>query len=119
MQSHAARDRRSTPRFAAQLEVRFGEQGLDRLAPVGNISEGGLFIQTNEIYKTGTRLWLSIELGDTTVQLTGEVMWAIRVPEHQTDYMEHGMGVQLLDAGPDWRKTFASWRDQTEREEVP
>jgi len=116
MASHASThplhdERRKSVRYSTQLQVRYGIGTLSSHAPVGNLSEGGLCIQTNEVYKTGTRIWIAIQLGDAEVQLNGEVMWAIRVPEHQTGYMEHGMGVQFLDGGPEWKRAFAGWKE--------
>ncbi len=115
MQSHAPQHppqdpRRDSVRYAAQLRVRFGLDGLDREAPVANISEGGMCVKTNEVYKTGSRILIALDLPGGEVHLRGEVIWAIRVPEQQTEYMEHGMGVQFLDAGPEWRKAFARWK---------
>lgn len=114
MRSHAPQhpphDQRRSVRYAAQLQVRFGIHGLDRRAGVANISEGGMCVKTNEVYKTGIRILIAVDLPGGEVHLRGEVVWAIRVPEHQTEYMEHGMGVQFLDAGPEWRKAFEAWK---------
>jgi len=104
--------RRRNVRYSFQLEVRFGITGFDRRAPVANISEGGICIKTNEVYKTGTLILITLDLPAGEIHLRGEVMWAIRVPDHQTDFMEHGMGIQFLDAGSEWRKAFASWQDK-------
>ena len=117
MPSHARQhpppdERRGSVRYSAQLQVRFGVQGLDRQAPVANVSEGGICIKTNEVYKTGTLIILALDLRGETMHLRGEVMWAIRVPEQQTEYMEHGMGVQFLDAGSEWKQAFARWRKE-------
>ena len=51
MQSHAPQyppqdPQRESVRYAAQLRVRFGLDGLDREAPVANISEGGMCVET-------------------------------------------------------------------------
>ncbi|NIM61212.1 MAG: hypothetical protein GTO30_06010 [Acidobacteria bacterium] len=115
MQSHTSQhppydSQRNTVRYSARLLVRFGVQGLERRAPVANISEGGMCVRTNDVYKTGTRILIALELPGGEVHLRGEVMWAIRVPEHQRETMEHGMGVQFLDAGPGWKKAFGDWR---------
>lgn len=104
-------DRRGGVRYSTQLEVRYGFVRLERRANVTNLSEGGLFIRTNDVFKTGSRIVLALEMPAGEIHLTGEVMWAIRVPEHQTDCMEHGMGVQFLDPGPDWTRAFARWKD--------
>ena len=109
---HPAHDpRRSSVRYSAQLQVRFGLQGHERVAPVDNMSEGGMCIKTNEVFPTGSRILIALDLPSGEVHLTGEVMWAIRVPEHQTEFMEHGMGVQFVDVGPEWSRAFARWQD--------
>jgi len=104
-------ERRESVRYATQLQVRFGERGLDRQSPVANLSDGGLCIQTNDVLKTGTRIQLALELGGKEIHLTGEVMWAIQVSEHQTEFLEYGMGVQFLATGSDWKRAFATWKD--------
>ena len=116
MASHAPNslphdERRGTARYSTQLQVRFGLDRLDRRAPIGNLSEGGLCIRTNDVLKTGSRIRLALGMRGKEIHLTGEVMWAIRVPEHQTEFMEYGMGVQFLDAGPEWKRAFAAWKD--------
>jgi len=78
---------------------------------VANLSEGGLCIRTNEVLKTGSRILSALEMPDGQVHVTGEVMWAIRVPEHQTAFMEYGMGVQFLDSPPEWKRVFRRWTD--------
>lgn len=103
--------RRDSVRYSTQLRVRFGQSQPIQAAPVANLSEGGLCIRTNDVLKTGSLIVLALEIGGREIRLTGEVMWAIRVPEHQTEFMEHGMGVQFLDAGPDWKRAFARWKD--------
>ena len=108
---HPAHDpRRNSVRYAAQLRVRFGIHGLEREAPVANISEGGMCLKTNDVYTTGSRIMIALDLPGGEIHLRGEVMWAIRVPEHQTETMEHGMGVQFLDAGPEWSKAYEAWK---------
>ena len=117
MQSQAPKhlphdEQRGSVRYSVQLQVRFGVHGLDRRAPVANVSEGGMCIKTNDVYKAGTVIFSALELPTGDVHLRGEIMWAIRVPEQQTEYMEHGMGVQFLDAGSEWKQAFARWKEE-------
>jgi hypothetical protein len=68
MASHAPQHpphdpRRNSVRYATQLLVRFGLTGLDRLAPVANLSAGGMCIRTNDVFKTGSRIQLAIAIG--------------------------------------------------------
>lgn len=107
---HRFRTNRVAMRYAAPLRARFGLHGLVHEAPVANISETGICLRTNHVYKTGSRVLLRLELPDGDVHLKGEVMWAIRVPEHETATMEHGMGLQFIDSGSEWKHTFERWR---------
>jgi len=45
------------------------------------------------------------------VAQTGEVLWAIRVPEHMASTLICGMGVRFVDTVPDWTDFFRRWRD--------
>ena len=85
-------------------------RSIDSAGCAEDISEGGLHVNTRDVLETGTRLALRIELPDRTVVRQGEVMWAIRIPEHRPDGMVCGMGIRFLDADPDWLEFFRAWR---------
>lgn len=104
-------NRRRRERVDASLGVRFGLAALDREAVAGNVSEGGLYIRTNQVFHVGTRLQLAIEFPRRVVRCAGEVMWAITVPEHQCRTLVHGMGIQFVDTEPEWKVFFERWRD--------
>lgn len=103
-------ERRGRERVATSLPVRFGVGSLDRQAEAGNISTGGLYIRTNQVFKAGTHLRLAIEFPERPVSAAGEVTWAIAVPEHLCRTMVHGMGIQFLKTEPDWNAFFERWR---------
>ena len=105
-------DQRRTERCQTALVVRYGAASIDRCDTVADISEGGVCIRTNDVYAVGTRLQMLIEFPDRTVHQRGEVMWAIRVPEHLRDSMLHGMGIQFLDPEPGWSAYFRDARAQ-------
>ena len=92
--------------------VRYGTTSIDRRDVLADISEGGVCIRTDDVYPVGTQLQMLIEFPDRTVHQRGEVMWAIRVPEHQRDSMLHGMGIQFIDPEPGWSAYFRSTRAQ-------
>ena len=110
MSTLSAGSTRSYPRVHARLPVSYGEGEPDRRGFAETISEGGLYIKTNDPFKTGTRLVLCLELPDGPVRLSGEVAWAIRVPEHQSEQMMCGMGVSFPRPDPEWRRRFESFR---------
>lgn len=75
-----------------------------------SLSEGGMFINTNEVYKVGTRLLIKIEFPDGTVTHHGEVVWAIGVPEHLRGSMVCGMGIRFLFPDQTWSTYFRKWK---------
>jgi hypothetical protein len=93
----------------ARLRVSYGTGSLDCASHVKSISEGGLYINTNEVFKVGTRLVVRIEFPERAVCHRGEVTWAIRVPEHLRDQMVCGMGISFIDPAPQWPLFFREW----------
>jgi uncharacterized protein (TIGR02266 family) len=98
-------------RIRVRLPVHYGASGEERSAFAENISEGGMYINTNEVYRVGDRLNLRIEFPEGTLQKRGEVVWAIRAPEHQRDALMCGMGISFADGDPAWPSFFRRWRD--------
>ena len=94
-----------------KLRVEFGTDAYEREALAETLSEGGVYINTNEVYRSGTRLRVRIEFPDRTVHHSAEVVWAIRVPEHQRAAMMCGMGLSFLDPDPGWAAFFRRWRE--------
>jgi len=109
-------DRRRHERFRAALQARYGTISCDYAGPVDNISISGLCIRTNEVFPAGTRIRLQIEFPERTFQHSGEVMWAIKVPEQNMQTMMCGMGIQFIDSGAEWAEFFAGWKKGLESE---
>jgi uncharacterized protein (TIGR02266 family) len=104
------RNRRQFDRLESHLPVRFGFVTADRKAFADNLSEGGLFIRTNAVLPVGSQINIEIELPQRTVQQSGEVMWAIKVPDHQKDILVCGMGIRFLQTDPGWTALFRKLR---------
>jgi len=96
-------------RVETRLRVTFGVGSIDRESRAESISEGGLYINTNDVLKVGTRLIVRIEFPERAVCHRGEVTWAIQVPEHLRDKMVCGMGISFIDPDPQWPKFFNCW----------
>jgi len=109
---------RSDDRVRARLHVSYGIGMLECSSHVESISPGGVYINTNEVFKVGTRLVMRIEFAERAVCLRGEVTWAIRVPEELKDKMVCGMGVAFIDPDPQWPELFLRWRESRERTSV-
>ena len=103
-------EQRKSPRIPTRLPVHYGLYETDRTDYAFNISEKGLCIRTNKVLKVGTRIRLQIEFPERSVFFIGEVMWAIKVPEHLIDSMVCGMGVRFLNPEPGWGDYYRGWR---------
>lgn len=101
---------RQHERIRTRLRVFYGMGTPEFEATAESISVGGVFLNTNNVLKVGSRLVVQIDFPDRSVCLCGEVTWAIRVPEHQRETMVCGMGVTFIDPDPSWRTFFESWR---------
>jgi Tfp pilus assembly protein PilZ len=111
------KDRRHE-RVPVVLRVRYGINALDHEADADALSEAGLHISSNVVCKAGTRIRLLVELPDGPFEHTGEVMWAIQVPEHLESSMVYGMGVEFIEPGPAWSARFERWK-QSQTADVP
>jgi hypothetical protein len=101
---------RRDERVRTRLRVRYGIGAIDRESFAESISAGGLYIATNDVFKVGTRLVLRIEFPERAVCHSGEVTWAIHVPDHLQDRMVCGMGVAFIDPDPQWQEFFLRWK---------
>ena len=97
-------------RIRTRLKVRFGVGNTNREELSESISEGGLYISTNDVYKVGMRLVVKVEFPEGTVCHRAEVVWAIRVPEHLRESMVCGMGITFIDPDPGWSAFFRRWK---------
>ena len=105
-------DRRRHERFRTSLQLLYGTISCDYTGPVDNISISGLCIRTNEVFPAGTSIKMQIQFPDRTFHQTGEVMWAIKVPERDMKNMMCGMGIQFTDPGAEWASFFARWKQE-------
>jgi len=105
-------EKRLHDRLEVRLEVHYDINDLNRCAIAENISEGGLYLNTNDVFAPGTRLSLRIEFPERTIVHHGEVVWSIRAPEHARRTLMCGMGVQFLDFGTEWAGFFKSWKEK-------
>lgn len=105
-------NRRRSERIHTQLAVRYGRSSMDLTGHAENVSEGGLYVLTNQVFKVGSVIQMVIEFEERGFQHQGEVMWAIAVPDHMKDSLVHGMGVQFVNPDPSWPAFFTGWRKE-------
>ena len=102
--------KRVAPRARKRLMVRYGVASPDRTAFTKNISENGLFIQTNIVLRPGTTIQVEVHFPDRTFSHWARVMWAKQVPPQLAHVVECGMGVRFVDPAPDWGEYYARWK---------
>ena len=100
---------RTDDRVRVRLPVHYGIGTMKWDGHAESISRGGLYIDTNKVFKVGTRVVLRVEFPEGAICHRGEVTWAIQVPELLRDKMVCGMGVSFIDPDPQWHGFFQRW----------
>jgi hypothetical protein len=98
--------RRGERRFFRRIEVRFGYPLPNREGFTRNVSSRGLFIVTRHVVDPGSVVQVIIDSGGTRIARWALVKWARRMPPELASILPSGMGLAVLDAGPDW---IAAW----------
>jgi PilZ domain len=90
-------EKRPALRVFKRLFVRFGKELPTYVGYTMDISATGLFIKSSAIFPPQTVLKIALTLpDDRVVLLSGQVMWAKRVPPQLASLVrKNGMGVRL------------------------
>lgn len=102
-------EKRITRRAKRRIMVRFGEGSPSRTAFTKNLSETGLFLQTNFVCHPGTVLSVEMHFPGRTFSAWARVVWAKRVPPQLAHVLECGMGVCFLEPTPEWLAFYQDW----------
>ena len=92
-------DRRRNRRWPRQLEVRFwkrGEEVQALRAISSNVSRTGIFVRTQQVLPSGTRLRLEVMNAGRGFIAEGVVVRALKTPGHLQSVMPSGMGIRFL-----------------------
>jgi len=89
--------------------VKYGTSSAEKTAFTRNVSETGLFVQTNIVFKPGTTIQVQIQFPDRTFSMWGRVVWAKTVPPQLAHILDCGMGVCFIDPSADWFSHFREW----------
>ena len=88
-------------RARRRVEVRFGPEGPTYLGYSRNLSRTGMMIGSLKVFAPGTVLDLQLTLGDRTVTLRAQVIWAREGPVQWLNHGRVGMGIRFLGTPPD------------------
>ena len=103
-------DKRTRNRARRRMMVRYGLSSADKTAFTRNVSETGMFLQTNQVFKPGTTIQVQIQFPNETFGLWARVVWAKVVPPQLAHVLECGMGLCFIDPTPDWKAFFQEWK---------
>ena len=102
-------DKRNHNRARRRMMVKYGVSAAEKTAFTKNVSETGLFLQTNQVFKPGTTLHVQIQFPKNTFSMWARVVWAKTVPPSLAHVLECGMGVCFIDPTPEWIAFFHDW----------
>jgi uncharacterized protein (TIGR02266 family) len=117
----AAAERRGQPRYDVTIKVTLLGDHNFYMGLTENISEGGLFVQTQRLLPMGTtlRMEFSLPTSSEAISAVGEVRWvrsanAVR-EEHNNfgsggeDAFKPGMGIQFKELSPETAAAIAEF----------
>jgi uncharacterized protein (TIGR02266 family) len=92
-------DRRSHPRFAARIKVRFRSVEELVTAYSGDLSQGGLFVTSAQQLPPGSRVQLSLDLpdGQPPALIPARVKYALDAAAARAQGKQPGMGMEFLE----------------------
>jgi len=102
-------DDRRNKRAKRRLMIRFGEGQAEKTGFTRNISETGLMVHTNAVYKPGTTLHVEVHFPERTFVFWAKVMWAKKVPAQLAHVLDCGMGLLFMEPDPEWTRFWADW----------
>jgi len=100
-----AGNRRETLRVRTHLKVQVSFGTAQRLLGVYNLSEGGVFLETERPLEVGEQVCIAfVAPGRSAVELEGRVAWVRSTPD---DWGPAGMGVELAPLS-DWDRALVA-----------
>ena len=102
-------DKRTVNRAKRRLMVKYGTSAAEKTAFTKNVSSTGLFVATNQVFKPGSTIQVTIQFPDRTFAMWARVIWAKTVPPQLAHVLECGMGVCFINPSPEWFAHYQDW----------
>jgi uncharacterized protein (TIGR02266 family) len=101
MKTHKGEERRQHPRVRLKIEVSYQKMDSYLHRFTDNISEGGCFIETDDVLPPRTEIPLEFSFPNHAEPLVimGEVVWVV-------EGSHSGMGIQYKEISPDAQKVL-------------
>ena len=104
--------KRKEPRVRKSLLVDISRRGLDQMGVTVNISRRGMCVATTRVIRRRSRLQILLASGDDIYSVTGLVVWKKRKQEAQGEEAPVGLGIEIVQADPGYRKLIALLKDE-------
>ena len=101
---------RFAKRAKGRLLVRYGTTVLEKTAFTMNISESGLYLRTNQVYRPGTTIQMTVQFPDRPFSFWGRVVWAKQVPPQLAHVLDCGMGICFIEPSAEWLDYYGVWK---------
>jgi len=89
--------------------VRYGTSDLKKSAFTRNVSETGMCLQTNDVFRPGSRIQVQFKLEDRTFSMHARVIWAKTLPSKLAYVHGCGMGICFIEPSLDWIQYYNKW----------
>jgi hypothetical protein len=96
-------------RYLKLLSIRFGVDKPTRVGRTADLSQGGLFIVTDEPLRTASKVKMRLDLDGFVVPLSGRVAWSRPKAEQGR---QAGMGIQLDPPPPMYQRYVNRLREE-------
>lgn len=103
---------RKVLRTKRRLRVTFAQGDARRVGYTKNLSESGLYVETNQAPPPDVILDVEIEAPDRTFAMRVRVVWSRRYPPRFAHVMRGGMGCRFLDPSPEWLAFYSEWKSE-------
>jgi type IV pilus assembly protein PilZ len=109
-------DKRINPRIETKIDILFRESGAFIRSYMLNVSNGGLFLKTDNPLPIDSTVTLMMRLpGETeAMEVQGCVVWSN--PKAKNTAFPCGMGIQFLKMNPDQKKKIEEFVDKHQKE---
>ncbi len=104
------KEKRVIRRAKTRVLCRYGVTVADKTAFTKNISESGLFLKSNQVFRPGTTIQLTLQFPDRTFSFWATVVWAKQVPPQLAHLLECGMGIRFINPSPEWLAYYENWK---------
>ena len=102
------RSLRKHARRKIEVLVSFELNGIENEYVSRELSEGGVFVVTDEPLSIGTQAELNIKIGKESIKVEGEVVYSVDKKQAASEFREPGMGIKFLRLSLEIKKKIIS-----------